>query len=557
MAAVPAVAGAATFTVTNYGDPSAGTCVPGSCSLRQAVAASNLNSGADTINVRAGVYTLKQPTQDLGISDSVTINAVGGDAIVGANGPFTGTRAFEVFANASVTFNDISVRNGIGPKDADGEDRGGAIRVDKDGSLTLNGGSIRSSELNDTGSQGGGIYTAGKLNLNGVDVTDNKTGFAFGGGIYASDTGYATVKNSVIANNSSSFGGGIAGTGGAQVTDSVVHDNSAGLGGALYASGCGSFKFEYSTLDNNDASGNAGAVRARDADVFLFHSTVSGNQAFGNGGRSAVKANGTCPTQIYTGNSIIAGNTAGGGTSPDCLDENGSGNVTDQGHNIVGDAIGCGLTGATGDQLGSSGSPIDPQLGPLANNGGPTETMALQATSPATGKADPSSCGTTDQRGFSIAHDGDAGCDVGAYELLQPPTDTGAKPAISGTHRVGSLLTCTTGAVGRRHTDHVRVPVAARRPRDRRRDRSDAPRRVRRSWPQAAVRGHGEQRRRSRQRDERTGEDRALIRPACALCRAAPCLKGRPFGCRGSACRRFAPGLAVSCEREGEWQSRP
>lgn len=71
--------------------------------------------------------------------------------------------------------------------------------------------------------------------------------------------------------------------------------------------------------------------------------------------------------------------------------------------------------------------------------------MALLSGSPAIGQGDPSRCGTTDQRGFVIAHDGDhVACDIGAYEVFLPPRLKSA-PKISGKHRVGKTLKCGTG----------------------------------------------------------------------------------------------------------------
>lgn len=435
-------ASAATFTVTRFDDPYPGPCRPASCTLREAVLASNSSPGPDTIRAPAGDYTLILTGLELPITDALTIRGVGGQAVVDANGLQTGTRAFEIGSRVNATFQHVSARSGSPPADADGIARGGAIRVDSGASLTMTDGVVRTSKLPGN-SQGGGIYTAGQLVLNGVTVEDNQS--ISGGGIYVSDTGSAAVADSTLQNNSASGGGGIAGTGGALFTRSLLSGNSAGFGGAAQTSSCGTFKFIYTTISGNYASQRGGAIYAEDAGIFLNNATVSSNSSNGAGGGVAVfySPNG-CATHVFLTSTILAGNGDTMG-SPDCLDLSASRNlVSSIGHNIIGDQSGCAITPATGDQIGSSGSAIDPKLAPLAPNGGPTETMALQPDSPALEKGDRRSCGPTDQRGIAIGQDGDAGCDVGAYELQYAPSSSVA-PRIDGKHSVGSILHCSTG----------------------------------------------------------------------------------------------------------------
>src|SRR5262249_61336241 len=69
-----------------------------------------------------------------------------------------------------------------------------------------------------------------------------------------------------------------------------------------------------------------------------------------------------------------------------------------QGHNLIGDGPGGSGFDPT-DQVGTSANPIDPVLGPLQGNGGPTQTMALLPGSPALNAGDPALSGTADQRG--------------------------------------------------------------------------------------------------------------------------------------------------------------
>ena len=110
-------------------------------------------------------------------------------------------------------------------------------------------------------------------------------------------------------------------------------------------------------------------------------------------------------------NSIVAGNSA-----PSC-----SGAITDGGHDITFPDAAC------------PGVIVDPQLGPLADNGGPTETQALEPGSPALDAVPPAGagCAATDQRG--VGRPQGAGCDIGAYESAPPGVFTGSATGIAAT----------------------------------------------------------------------------------------------------------------------------
>jgi hypothetical protein len=101
-------------------------------------------------------------------------------------------------------------------------------------------------------------------------------------------------------------------------------------------------------------------------------------------------------------NTIVANNANG-----NCLI---SGTPTSQGNNLGSDAT-CTFFMASGDQ-----NSVDPQLGALQDNGGPTPTRALALTSPAVDGGTNIGCPATDQRG--IARPQGARCDIGAYELV-------------------------------------------------------------------------------------------------------------------------------------------
>src|SRR5215469_1064747 len=94
-----------------------------------------------------------------------------------------------------------------------------------------------------------------------------------------------------------------------------------------------------------------------------------------------------------------------------------SGTLTSEGYNLSSDST-CNFNNP-GDLNNH-----DPMLGPLQNNGGPTQTMALHPGSPAIDGGNPSGCTDgqghllkTDQRGMPRPDKEDSvGCDIGAYE---------------------------------------------------------------------------------------------------------------------------------------------
>jgi hypothetical protein len=74
--------------------------------------------------------------------------------------------------------------------------------------------------------------------------------------------------------------------------------------------------------------------------------------------------------------------------------------------------------GFNGNRVGTQDYPIDPMLGSLQDNGGPTFAHALQSHSPALDAGDNSAATATDQRGLPRVVNGTV--DIGAFEL-QPP----------------------------------------------------------------------------------------------------------------------------------------
>ena len=263
---------------------------------------------------------------------------------------------------------------------------------------------------------GGAIFNeGGTVEVTNSTLSGNKAGGRNGGGIYNGEGGTVKVTNSTLSGNS--VGGGFLGYGG------------LGFGGGIYNDN-GTVEVTNSTLSGNQATqaGSSGAgIYNQAGTVTLTNSTLSGNIA--NPSTTYLYTNTTIPVPasggIWNGgtvnvkNTIIAQNTAA--TSPDVF-----GSVASGGYNLIGDGTGSTGFTAVGDLVGTAAAPIDPLLNPLADNGGATQTRALQPGSPAINGGDPAFVLTSgpfigppfyDQRGISPFNRVSGGIiDIGAFE---------------------------------------------------------------------------------------------------------------------------------------------
>ncbi|MBU1057444.1 MAG: DUF4347 domain-containing protein, partial [Proteobacteria bacterium] len=361
---------------------------PGSdgISLREAIIATNNDNGADEILLGSGTYTLSLvgAFEDLGLSgdfdilSDLTITGAGlentiidGTGIIG--------RVFDVWGASIVSISGVTIQGG----DTFGVADGGAIRINSLANVT-----ISDSLLTDNHARAGGaIYNSGTLSL--VDTTiDNNTSSQGGGGI--STIGTTSLERVTVSNNQTSGiqGGGIeVGTGSFTATNVTISGNSAGsTGGGIF------------TL----------------RPISLVNTTITNNTStFGSG----VLTQGV-GSAILT-NTIIAGNSSGDVT----------GSFTSGGNNLIGDvSTATGLTdGLNGDQVGTSASLLDPLLGALQDNGGPTWTHALLAGSSAIDAGNTLAAPSEDQRGLSRPVDGDGNstaiADIGAFEYVPSHQD--------------------------------------------------------------------------------------------------------------------------------------
>ena len=247
---------------------------------------------------------------------------------------------------------------------------------------------------------GGGIdlLDGGSLQMSGTAI-DGNSADGLGGGLYADDVTQALITKSTIANNRAQAGGGIfnGDEGELNASNVTVADNTALATAATCGGNCWL------------PPGGGGIYNYSDSGLNLSYSTVAGNVApAGNAG--IFFEDGNSPSSLV--GTIVAGNvTAPGGAESDCSADSGQPLVSG-GWNLSGDGS-CWLTQPT--DLVS----VNPELGPLANNGGPAPTLLPAKSSPVVDAGGGAACPATDERG--IARPQGKACDIGAVELFVPP----------------------------------------------------------------------------------------------------------------------------------------
>jgi len=293
------------------------------------------------------------------------------------------------------------------------------------------------------------IVSAGDVTIRNMHILHGFAADAEGGGaIFNAAT--LRVENCALAGNIATLttgparGGAIANVGELVVDRCTFTGNSAPIGGAIYTAH-GQLFVATCTLNTNganygpDASG--GAIHAASGDLELVHSTISGNDSTGKGGGIT---SGPSVGVNFLRNTIVAGNTSPAG--PDL-----HGEFEVQGC-VIGNNSDATFTSNSFGKIGTAAAPIDPQLDPIADNGGPTDTMATRFGSPAldagfcpaaVGLApiDQRGVGTVDLLSIGTSSQSAYACDCGAFEMspavfanisTRLPVETGENVLIAG-----------------------------------------------------------------------------------------------------------------------------
>ena len=354
---------AATVTVTSNADSGAGT-------LREAIA--NAGSG-DTIDFKDDMTIAVAST--LAISQNLTIDATGHSVVVDGG---AAVGVFAIDSGATVKIAHLVVQNG----------------------QTANGGAINNF---------------GTLMLTGSTLSGN-TSSGVGGGIY-NNGGSVALSNSTLSGNFAvGPGGGIANLGGTvTLTGSTLSGNIASADGGGIYSNSGSIALSNSTLSGNESyTTHGGGIFAYSGTVTFSNSTVSGNfDNFGSGIYYFQKSEDGIYPLRFSNTIVVDDCDTNSDLSPTYIFKDDGGNFTS----------------------GNSCPFVFPpsqrnavlNLGALADNGGPTQTIVPGTGSAAINAVSCANAPLVDQRGYLRPDPASMGsatpCDAGAVEVGSQMSD--------------------------------------------------------------------------------------------------------------------------------------
>lgn len=458
----PEQAAAVLRIVNSPADPGDGTCNAAECTLREAIK----DPASTEIRFAPGFIGPISLVKPLVIERPLTITGPSGGVVIRRRATDPAFRLLRVLAGGNATLTDLTLRGGRADQGAGGIVNYGTLaltRVQVHANAPNgihNDGTLRLTASKVVGNAADGIYaannatttvTGGEISRNGGQGIGNAGGTLTmagtavsynGGGGVAQSRGTTTLARMRIVGNA---GRGVAAYNG---ETAITHSTIARNGGGGIYNWRGRLTLDHSTVVGNTTTAEGGGILCRahvraSVRTWITNSTVSGNSAASGGGIFCEDAT-YGSAYVYLVNSTVAFNTAsqaGGGiaqsaeenawidlvntlvalntapTAPDIRANTGEYDQVSIVASLIGDGSGSGIPNEGDNQVGNVPpytAPIDPRIGALADNGGPTRTHALLADSPALDAAEATLCPDSDQR--DVARPQGAGCDIGSYE---------------------------------------------------------------------------------------------------------------------------------------------
>ena len=464
---------------------------------------SGFGGGGIVINNATAVVTLNNTTvtnntvnsttgTNTGLGGGIFLNAPGATLIANnstiSNNTSTGTttggaNGGGIYSIGTVTLTNSTVSSNTASASGGGANGGGIFNSTATTmtltNTTVNGNTATTSNaaVANNAFSGGIHHIAGTLNItgsvvNGNSATSTGIGTGIAGGIY-NQQATLTLTRSTVSGNTAPIHAGIRTLASADATttinqSAVVNNSSVGEGGGVInisvGAGAATTNINNSTIGGNSSAGSAGGIEnfstsTGNAVVNINYSTVAGNAANTDnagadvgGGIANLAGTGGGVSTVNLLSSIVADNTIGtGGTGPDI-----SGTITSLDYNLVENTAGGTFVPMANDQTG-----IDPQLMPLALNGGTTLNYMPAVTSPVidTIPSGANGCGVTpfnvDQRNMTrpTDQDGDtlAECEKGSVEVLGPTAASvtiGGRVSSERSRGIGNVIIVLSDASG-------------------------------------------------------------------------------------------------------------
>jgi hypothetical protein len=438
--------------VTNLNDSGFG-------SLRDAIATTPAGGTVDFQPGLTGMITLT--SGPLTVAKDLTIRGQGAGVITVSGHEIS--QVFLIASGSTVTIEDLDITGGL-TYGSNGRGGGG---IDNAGTLTLTGVTLTANivrvPVGANDGLGGAIYNTGTLTVTNSTITGNEAmgansfasdaqaGGGLGGGIYS--TGSLTISNTTLSDNQATGGytisttlkagkgegGGIYSAGPLTLTGDTFARNGvtggtapSGNGGEAKGGGvysAGQLTAVNSTFFNNGAygdfipgrgQGQGGGLYLDGGTATLVNDTVASNTVNNAGFTNTGGGLAIGSAVVVLDNTLVAANGIPGTDFFIPADISGAVSPMSS-HNLIGAAGTSGLTaGVNGNKVGLDRFPLNPRLGFLASNGGPTQTLALLPGSPAIDAGDNNLApGPTDQRGQPRIANREI--DIGAYESQPPP----------------------------------------------------------------------------------------------------------------------------------------